>query len=193
MIATRSCGPRLSTYQWKSNLNRANICSCNVLFKWNPRPIAGGPLSQPVGREFLIVHAFYGGIRRPVSRVLSFADPKAQRKDDHSSGAPVTRRLMQPTRAAARKPAWPMARRPYAVLLPVGFTVPPPLPAARCALTAPFHPCPLAPKRNRRFAFCGTVPGVSPAGRYPAPCFRGARTFLSRAGRNPGESGHPAV
>ncbi len=29
-----------------------------------------------------------------------------------------------------------------------------------------------------RFAFCGTFPGVTPAGRYPAPCFRGARTFL---------------
>src|SRR3546814_236712 len=31
-----------------------------------------------------------------------------------------------------------------------------------------------------RFAFCGTFPGVAPAGRYPAPCFRGARTFLPR-------------
>jgi hypothetical protein len=30
-----------------------------------------------------------------------------------------------------------------------------------------------------RFAFCGTFPGVAPAGRYPAPCFHGARTFLS--------------
>ena len=30
----------------------------------------------------------------------------------------------------------------------------------------------------RRFAFCGTFPGVAPAGRYPAPCFRRARTFL---------------
>jgi len=34
--------------------------------------------------------------------------------------------------------------RPYSVLLPVGFTVPRPSPAARCALTAPFHPCPRA-------------------------------------------------
>ena len=31
---------------------------------------------------------------------------------------------------------------------------------------------------RRRFAFCGTFPRVAPAGRYPAPCFRGARTFL---------------
>src|SRR5690349_19989661 len=29
-----------------------------------------------------------------------------------------------------------------------------------------------------RFAFCGTFPRVAPAGRYPAPCFHGARTFL---------------
>ncbi len=71
--------------------------------------------------------------------------------------------------------------RPYLVLLPVGFALPPPLPAARCALTAPFHPCPGGRTeilRRWRFAFCGTVPGVAPAGRYPAPCFRGARTFL---------------
>jgi hypothetical protein len=33
------------------------------------------------------------------------------------------------------------ACRSYLVLLPVGFALPPPLPAARCALTAPFHPC----------------------------------------------------
>ena len=29
-----------------------------------------------------------------------------------------------------------------------------------------------------RFAFCGTFPRVTPAGCYPAPLFRGARTFL---------------
>ena len=32
--------------------------------------------------------------------------------------------------------------RPYSVLLPVWFAVPDPLPDPRCALTAPFHPCP---------------------------------------------------
>jgi hypothetical protein len=30
----------------------------------------------------------------------------------------------------------------------------------------------------RQFIFCGTFPEVSLAGRYPAPYFRGARTFL---------------
>jgi hypothetical protein len=33
-----------------------------------------------------------------------------------------------------------LPRRPYSVLLPVGFTVPFPSPETRCALTAPFHP-----------------------------------------------------
>jgi hypothetical protein len=75
----------------------------------------------------------------------------------------------------------PDACRSYLVLLPVGFAVPPPLPAARCALTAPFHPCRPSgtPVRASRCTFCGTVPGVAPAGRYPAPHLRGARTFLS--------------
>ena len=42
------------------------------------------------------------------------------------------------------------ACRSYLVLLPVGFSLPPPLPAARCALAAPFHPCrsPGVPRRT---------------------------------------------
>ncbi len=43
--------------------------------------------------------------------------------------------------------------RPYVVLLPVGFTMPLPLPVARCALTAPFHPYPPWPKRRRAVYF----------------------------------------
>ncbi len=38
---------------------------------------------------------------------------------------------------------------PYSVLLPVGFALPPPLPGARCALAAPFHPCPRPPGHHR--------------------------------------------
>ncbi|GAC1040619.1 hypothetical protein thsrh120_06230 [Rhizobium sp. No.120] len=38
---------------------------------------------------------------------------------------------------------------------------------------------PLPDPKTGRFAFCGTFPEVAPAGRYPAPCFRGARTFLT--------------
>ncbi len=36
-----------------------------------------------------------------------------------------------------------------------------------------------AQRKTGRFPFCGTFPGVAPAGRYPAPCFPGARTFLT--------------
>ena len=36
-----------------------------------------------------------------------------------------------------------------------------------------------------RFAFCGTFPWVTPAGRYPAPRLRGARTFLPCGGNAP--------
>jgi hypothetical protein len=66
-------------------------------------------------------------------------------------------------------------RRPYSVLLPVGFAVPPLLPAARCAFTAPFRPY---RAEARRFVFCGTFPQVTLAGDYPAPFLAGARTFL---------------
>jgi len=41
-------------------------------------------------------------------------------------------------------------RRPYSVLLPVGFAVPLALPQARCALTAPFHPYRSTPPGGRR-------------------------------------------
>ena len=45
------------------------------------------------------------------------------------------------------------------------------------------HHFTLAARRPERrtssaVCFCGTFPGVAPAGRYPAPCLRGARTFL---------------
>src|SRR5262245_28718002 len=111
--------------------------------------------------------------------------------------------LEQPTRTAGlASPRGVIAfansplRRPYSVLLPVGFTMPAPLPDPRCALTAPFHPYPPAqlallrhgrpeglPRRSPkgeggRFVLCGTFPGVAPAGRYPAPHVKGARTFL---------------
>jgi len=68
-------------------------------------------------------------------------------------------------------------RRPYSILLPVGFTMPFALPRPRCALTAPFRPGP-EPKPAGWSAFCGTFPGVAPAGHYPAPSLLGARTFL---------------
>src|SRR6185436_4767163 len=65
---------------------------------------------------------------------------------------------------------------PYLVLLRAGFCLPPLLPAARCALTAPFHPYPPSLARQnrasfgRRYVFCATVLRVAPTGRYPAHC-----------------------
>ena len=60
---------------------------------------------------------------------------------------------MRPTRVTRPKhPCVTMspssAGHPYSVLLPVGFTLPPLLPGARCALTAPFHPSPKAFRRE---------------------------------------------
>jgi hypothetical protein len=61
---------------------------------------------------------------------------------------------------------------PYLVLLRVGFALPPLLPTARCALTAPFHPY-RPPVRNRRlgrYVFCGTFRRLAPPRYYLAPC-----------------------
>ena len=100
-------------------------------------------------------------------------------RDGHSSATPVARRLKQPTRTATRT-RWGL--RPHAVpirscsrwglpcrfrcrkrgaLLPHRFT-----------LASAIHNAP------RRSVLCGTVPGVAPAGCYPAPFVHGARTFL---------------
>ena len=43
---------------------------------------------------------------------------------------------------------------PYSVLLPVGFTMPLLLPGARCALAAPFRPCPRGALRHLARAVC---------------------------------------
>ena len=104
--------------------------------------------------------------------------------------SPDTSRDLPGQRGPGMKPAGKPVCRPYSVLLPVGFALPPPLPAARCALTAPFHPCPQA-EACGRFAFCGTFPEVALAGGYPAPYPHGARTFLPRGAR-PRGGGHPA-
>ena len=79
--------------------------------------------------------------------------------DNHSSGTNVTACLKQPTRSQRGS----RHLETYLVLLRVGFTLPLLLPTARCALTAPFHP--YLPIKGGRFAFCGTFPGVAPAGR----------------------------
>jgi hypothetical protein len=72
---------------------------------------------------------------RPLSRVLSWTViPLGCASPRSSSDLPGS--LMWATCAADMRRVLP-----YLVLLPVGFAVPRVLPPARCALTAPFHPC----------------------------------------------------
>ena len=78
---------------------------------------------------------------RPVSRILSAIRRPCgrRRRDDHSSSPGITDGVQQPTRRL--RTSRPRTS-PYLVLLRVGFCVPRLSPAARCALTAPFHPYP---------------------------------------------------
>ena len=105
------------------------------------------------------------------------------RRNDHSSSPAIAGGIERPTRRLGRAVRPPPARcrawqwaPPYLVLLRAGFCLPPVLPPARCALTAPFHPYPstrvrLAPDaRSGRYVFCATVLQVTLTGRYPAHC-----------------------
>ena len=134
------------------------------------------------------------GARRPVSRVLSWAAAHAMaihlgRPSPDASRDRPGRQVRKPTRRR-------FCNRRHAPLLGLA-------PGGVCRAT------PVAGRAVRsyrtlspllaglaavgeRSALCGTFPGVAPAGRYPAPCFRGARTFLRRAPWG-GDGGHPAV
>src|SRR4030095_6424233 len=100
------------------------------------------------------------------------------RRDDHSSRSVIAHQLRRPTR-------WPRTGRPlsppYLVLLRAGFCLPPTLPPARCALTAPFHPY---PSTRRLRASLGAVcflchcPSGCPARALPGALPFGVRTFL---------------
>ena len=126
------------------------------------------------------------GARRHVSRVLSRRSEQPGGGDGHSSGTLVAERLVRPTRAATRRPAWHLWIAPRMPAAPTwscsrwGFPC-----RRRCRRRGALlpHRFTLTARRTcrsgRRCTFCGTVPGVAPAGRYPAPHLRGARTFLS--------------
>ena len=104
----------------------------------------------------------------------------AAARDGHSSGTPVAGRLAQPTRAAGLEKGRTLARSapPLFGFAPGGVY----RAASVAGRAVGSYPTlsPLPRPQPRRFAFCGTFPGVAPAGRYPAPCSRGARTFLPR-------------
>ncbi len=98
-----------------------------------------------------------------------------------------------PGRRRGKSPGSRRACRPYLVLLRVGFTLPPPLPEARCALTAPFHPCPADEPRVREPGGLLSVAlslGFPPPGvtRHPSSVEPG----LSSPAREH-RRGHPAI
>ena len=68
----------------------------------------------------------------------------------------------------------------YSALLRVGFAMRPLLPAARCALTAPFHPC-LCPGGPSAVCSLRHFPSAYAARALPGTLPCGARTFLQRA------------
>ena len=117
----------------------------------------------------------------PISRILF---PGLPQFDDHSSCHTVARTALAANPDLLRQKQPRLATRgPYLALLPVGLALPPLLPAARWALTPPFHPSlsPVSVSRpcDWRFVFCGAFRRVAPPGRYPAPFLFGVRTFLA--------------
>ena len=84
------------------------------------------------------------------------------------------------------------AGHPYSVLLPVGFTLPPLSPGARCALAAPFHPCPQAGRSRRAgglFSVALSLGSPPPAvSRHRIPVEPGLSSTVVSHG-----SGRPAV
>ena len=111
------------------------------------------PISfERLGDRFARVCKVGMRIRRPVSRVLCPSSAEAKEGGDHSSRPHIAVRLTRPTRTAQAGDsptlAQAEARRPYLVLLQAGLAMPLLSPGTRCALTAPFHPCPPSLRRD---------------------------------------------
>src|SRR3982751_2490042 len=102
------------------------------------------------------------GQSRPVSRVLSPRPVAGAGEADIPLGPALPRGSSERTRERGGPPLPLEAALPYLLLLRVGLAVPSTSPPMRCALTAPFHPCPPC---GRRSVFCGAVPRVASAGR----------------------------
>ena len=118
---------------------------------WSPRGRAPGLASRTTAP--LVVLA-----RPELSRVLC-----PLRGGDHLSTTPVTRRLQRPTRGLGEQ-----LQRPLSGLAPSGVYLAGRSPARRWALTSTISP---SPRPGPRLCiFCGTFPGLSPAGCYPALC-----------------------
>ena len=150
-----------------------------ALEAWNRvRKFGGGPAGVSPGPPYQI--------SRPVSRVLCGTGRERLMRDGHSSATPVARRLKQPTRTA--DPDKGLAFRPVPSLFGLA-------PGGVCraasvagdAVRSYRTVSPLPRFTQRAAAVCslwhcpwGLSPqaGTVPAGCYPAPFVRGARTFL---------------
>jgi hypothetical protein len=144
------------------------------------------------------------GARRPVSRVLSLdhtarwtAIPLGRLSPGASRDTPGWRRG-KPARRSEPKPrrAEPTGLPSLLGLAPGGVCPASPVAAAAVRSYRTLSPLPsrLGPwpePHRRRFAFCGTVPGVASAGRYPAPCFPWSPDFPLPATR-PGAAVQPS-
>ena len=120
--------------------------------------------------------------QRAVSRILFLRRRPFRRLEDdnHSSRLVIADELKRPTRRL--RTGRPTAS-PYLVLLRAGFCLPPMLPPARCALTAPFHPYPSARRTRlaRAVCFLCHFPSSCPDRALPGALPCGVRTFLPRA------------
>jgi hypothetical protein len=119
-------------------------------FPWGFTPAGRWPAPYSRGARTFLQRDV--AIAPAVARPPGFC-PRLAALNDHSSGPLVTEGFTRPTRAAGRECPCVHGRsrhagRPYSALLPVGFAMPPPSPGARCALAAPFHPCPMASRRS---------------------------------------------
>src|SRR5262249_41901692 len=107
-------------------------------------------------------------------------------RDGHSSGTMFAHCLEQPTRTAGLTSPRGVIACANSPLKPslFGFAPGGVCHAGSVAGTAvrsyrTFSPLPREARRQAgRFVLCGTFPRVAPAGRYPAPHVKGARTFL---------------
>ncbi len=106
--------------------------------------------------------------------------------EGHFSGTALSGRLMQPTRDSdgadrPSSPMWPCSGR--------GLPCDPLLPGARCALTAPFHPC-LCPEGPSAVYSLLHFPSPRGARELPGVLSCGARTFLCRDANAPAATLH---
>ena len=104
---------------------------------------------------------------------------------DHSSGTALARRLARPTRTTSPEAGLQVRNLPSSLfgLAPGGVYHAASVagPAVRSYRTFSPSPADVLRHPGGQTDLCGTFPRVAPAGRYPAPCFRGARTFLDAA------------